>query len=117
MIIQQYQKEPVVSTEKKPTVVEQMAANAAQKAPPAPAVVEKAEEKAAAGESLNQREAKALEDQTALDNERGWRRIEWRPGVYKLQHIPTQHTVPDTEEGETVMRQVDNEYRASIAGR
>lgn len=80
---------------------------------PDASVVEKAAQKMDAGEELNQRETAALEAQAQIDQERGYRRIEWKPGVFMLQHIATQHTTLDTEGGELDMRKWDNEYRTS----
>lgn len=65
---------------------------------PNPAVVEKAEAKREAGDDLNQREAAALEAQRRIDEERGYRRIEWRPGVWLWQSLATQHTTEDETE-------------------
>jgi hypothetical protein len=69
--------------------------NAAQRAPANPAVVESAHEKVAADEPLNRREEQALADQDALDQARGYREIEWQPGVTIFQHIATLHTELD----------------------
>lgn len=80
---------------------------------PNPAVVEKAVAKEQAGDDLNQREVAALEAQMAIDADRGYRRIQWRPGIWMLQHIATQHTVPDTEAGETEMRRIHNDHLLS----
>lgn len=82
----------------------------------APAVVEKAAAKIDAGEPLNDREAKALEAQDAIDQERGYRRIEWKPNVYLWQHIATGHTTPGGEAGELEMRRVHNDYQMSRIG-
>jgi hypothetical protein len=80
-----------------------------KKAPDA-AVVEQAQGKIEAGDDLSKREAAALEAQAEIDRQRGYRRIEWRPGIFMWQHIATQHTIPDGEGGEAEMRRVHLEY-------
>jgi hypothetical protein len=61
---------------------------------PAPAVVERAQEKVAADEPLNQREEKALADQQAVDTARGYREVDWN-GQKLFQSLVTGHTTPD----------------------
>jgi hypothetical protein len=82
-----------------------------EKAPDA-ATVEKALAKQAEEADLSAREQKALEAQEEIDRQRGYRRILLHPaqGIYVWQHIATQHTTPDGEGGEALMRQVHLEY-------
>lgn len=90
---------------KKIPVVQRMAAAAA------PAVVEKAQEKDARGDDLSQREQKALAAQAEIDYQRGYRRIEWKPGVWHYQAINGLHT----DENEQRMIAHVNEQRLDAA--
>jgi hypothetical protein len=58
---------------------------------PNPAVVEKAHLKQDSGDELNQREAAALEAQAAIDNQRGYREVDWK-GQKHFQSLITGHT-------------------------
>jgi hypothetical protein len=58
---------------------------------PAPAVVERAQEKIAEGAELNQREEKALADQAEIDRARGYTEVDWN-GQKLFQSLVTGHT-------------------------
>jgi len=62
-----------------------------------------------------EREAKAAADQAALDMARGYRLVEWKPGVMVWQHIETQHTTSGPD-GENEMRRYMTELAANAYG-